>query len=139
MSDRVGFRFHAIVNADRSSRGVRVRYLLIMCGQPAVSESRTELPTALPDVAVCGEWVAEMRRRGVLHSLVGLRPGSDATVVRARGSEVLLSDGPFAETKEQMGGVALIECADLDEAIEIASAHPAARLGLVEVRPVWEG
>jgi len=55
-----------------------------------------------------------------------------------RGEEVLLSDGPFAETREQMGGYNLIECADLDEAIEVASRHPVARYGSIEVRPLWE-
>ena len=49
---------------------------------------------------------------------------------------MLLSDGPFAETKEQLGGFCLIECADLDEAIEIAAAHPAAAYGTIEIRPL---
>jgi len=58
--------------------------------------------------------------------------------VRVRGEEVLLSDGPFAESKEQMGGYNVIECSDLDEAIEVASRHPVARYGSIEVRPLWE-
>ena len=58
--------------------------------------------------------------------------------MRVRGEEVLLSDGPFAESKEQMGDYNLIECADLDEAIEVASNHPVARYGSIEVRPLWE-
>ena len=58
----------------------------------------------------------------------GLRPPCEATTVRVRDDEVLLTDGPFAETKEQIGGFVLIDCADLDEAIEIAAEHPAARL-----------
>jgi hypothetical protein len=57
---------------------------------------------------------------------------------RVRDGEVLLSDGPFAESKEQMGGFDLIECADLDEAIEVASKHPVAEFGVIEVRPLWE-
>jgi hypothetical protein len=55
-----------------------------------------------------------------------------------RSGEVLLSDGPFAESKEQMGGYNIIECADLDEAIEVASKHPVAKYGMIEVRPIWE-
>jgi hypothetical protein len=51
---------------------------------------------------------------------------------------VLLSDGPFAETKEQIGGFDLLECEDLDEAIEVASKHPGAKFGTIEVRPLWE-
>jgi hypothetical protein len=67
-----------------------------------------------------------------------LRPVSDATTVRVRNDELLISDGPFAETKEQIGGFDVIECADLDEAIEVASKHPVARFGAVEVRPFWQ-
>jgi hypothetical protein len=57
--------------------------------------------------------------------------------VRVRDDAVLLSDGPFAETKEQIGGFCLIDCADLDEAIEVASKHPAAGYGTIEIRPMW--
>jgi hypothetical protein len=67
-----------------------------------------------------------------------LRPAEDATTVRVREEEVLLSDGPFAETKEQMAGYDIIECENLDEAIEVASRHPVARFGSIEVRPLWE-
>jgi hypothetical protein len=66
-----------------------------------------------------------------------LRPVSDATSVSVRDEQLLVSDGPFAETKEQIGGFDIIECRDLDEAIEIASKHPIARYGTIEVRPVW--
>ncbi|GAA1072061.1 YciI family protein [Nocardiopsis composta] len=67
-----------------------------------------------------------------------LRPTADATTVRVRSGEVLVSDGPFAETKDFVGGVVAIECENLDDAIEIAAAHPYARRGSVEIRPVWE-
>ncbi|MFI6325622.1 YciI family protein [Nonomuraea sp. NPDC050556] len=89
-----------------------------------------------PELDGCDGWSEEMQRRGVLVSGVGLQPPEDATTVRVRGGEVLLTDGPFAETKDQVGGFNLIECADLDEAIEIAAAHPAAAYGMVEIRPV---
>lgn len=55
-----------------------------------------------------------------------------------RGGETLVSDGPFAETKDVVGGIDIIECADLDEALAIAANHPYAARGCVEVRPVWE-
>ncbi|MET1075010.1 MAG: YciI family protein [Umezawaea sp.] len=67
-----------------------------------------------------------------------LRPVGDATSVKVRGGEVVVSDGPFAETKEQIAGFDLIEAADLDEALEIAAGHPVAKFGTVEVRPLWE-
>ena len=67
-----------------------------------------------------------------------LAPVEDATTVRVRGEEVLLSDGPFAETKEQMGGYDIIECEDLDEAVEVVSGHPMAKAGTIEIRPSLE-
>ena len=68
----------------------------------------------------------------------GLWEVSDASTVRVRDGEVLVADGPFAETKEQIAGFYIIDCADLDEAIEIAARNPGARHGTIEVRPVWE-
>jgi hypothetical protein len=64
-----------------------------------------------------------------------LGPVSAATTVRRRGGRLLLTDGPFAETQEWIAGFDILECADLDEAIEIASQHPMARFGRLELRP----
>jgi hypothetical protein len=71
----------------------------------------------------------------------GLQPTSTATTVRVRDGERMLTDGPFAETKEQLGGFYLLECGSLDEAIELAAKIPGAQSGSVEVRPVmnYEG
>jgi hypothetical protein len=80
----------------------------------------------------------EMEARGVLVARERLRPTSLATTVRVRDEGLVVADGPFAETKEQIAGFYIMECEDLDEAIEIASRNPAARYGTVEVRPVWE-
>jgi hypothetical protein len=63
---------------------------------------------------------------------------ADATTVQVRDGEVLTSDGPFAETKEQMAGFYLVDAKDLDEAIDIASKIPSAKRGSIEVRPIWE-
>jgi hypothetical protein len=106
-----------------------MKYLLLICTDGPVNAAPGELD---PE-----PWVAEMDGRGV--RLLGnrVRDSSDATTVRVRDGEVLITDGPYAETKEQMGGFDIIECADLDEAIEVASKHPMARFGLVEVRPFW--
>jgi hypothetical protein len=109
-----------------------MQYMLMICGVEG------EEPAKGTDTGyTIDEWLAEMTRRGVWLQGDRLRPVSDATTVRVRNSEVLISDGPFAETKEQMYGYDLLECADLDEAIEVASKHPMARAGMVEVRPVW--
>ena len=94
----------------------------------AEDEERNADPTA---------WVEEMDRRGIRLQGNQLRPVSDATTVCVRGGEVLIADGPFAETKEQIAGYDIIDCADLDEAIEVASKHPVARFGKLEVRPFW--
>ena len=106
-----------------------MRYVMFVCDNES---ARVSLVDADPT-----SWVREMDARGVRLQGARLRPGSDATTVRVRDGEVLLSDGPFAETKEQIGGFDLIECENLDEAIEVASRHPAARFGWVEVRPLW--
>jgi hypothetical protein len=81
-------------------------------------------------------WLAEMQDRGVTLHGERLQDTSTATTVQVRQREVLLSDGPFAETKEQVAGYDVIECADLDEAIEVASKHPTAWFGTIEVRPI---
>ena len=67
-----------------------------------------------------------------------LQPVQSATTVRIRNGKVSTTDGPFAETKEQLGGFFLIDARDLNEAIQVASRIPSARLGSIEVRPVWE-
>jgi hypothetical protein len=67
-----------------------------------------------------------------------LRPTTDATTVQVRNDKVLTSDGPFAETKEQIGGFYIVDCKDVDEAIEVAAKIPGAQTGTIEVRPIWE-
>ena len=73
---------------------------------------------------------------GVLRGGEGLQPTATATTVRVRDGETMLTDGPFAETREQLAGFYLLECADLDEAVRWASKVPSAAMGSVEVRPV---
>jgi len=110
-----------------------MRYLLLI-GGPDIGLSSKDICDSEESKA----WIADLEARGVLRGGELLRPVSDATTVRVRDGEVLLADGPFAETKEQIGGLNVIECADLDEALEIAARHPAAKYGMVEVRPIWE-
>jgi hypothetical protein len=80
-------------------------------------------------------WVEEMDGRGVRVQGNRLQKANTATTVRVRAGEVVLADGPFAETKELICGFDILECADLDEAIEVAGKHPVARIGSLEVRP----
>ena len=79
---------------------------------------------------------AELKQAGVFLGGEGLQRTSTATTVRVRDGEPLLTDGPFAETREQLGGFYLLECRDLDEAIGWATQIPGAQAGAIEVRPV---
>lgn len=81
-------------------------------------------------------WIAEAGSRRLEGSQ--LRPVSDATTLWPRDGGVFVSDGPFAETKEQIAGYDILECADMDEALAIAAKHPVAKFGAIEVRPIWE-
>ncbi|MGF1426696.1 YciI family protein [Kitasatospora sp. LaBMicrA B282] len=114
-----------------------MRYLLMICtDENAIGALAPEEGAAmLSEYRAFGE---EMGRRGVLLGGERLRPTTDATTVRLRGGELLVADGPFAETKEQVGGYYLVDCRDLDEAVEVASRIPGARHGTIEVRPIWE-
>src|SRR5450432_1816507 len=112
-----------------------MRYALLICSDenavlsPEGQQERFAGFTSFQD---------EMAARGVLAGSERLRPTTSATTVRVRDGNLVIADGPFAETKEQIGGFYLIDCKDLDEAIEVASKNPCARYGTIEVRPVWE-
>ena len=113
-----------------------MRYLLIHC----VAEDGAAHADVGPEIeASLSAWVQEMTSRGI--SLEGdrLEPSSQARTVRVRAGEVLVADGPFAETKEQVAGYDLIECADLRQAVDVAFRHPTARVGAIEIRPVATG
>src|SRR5690606_24611548 len=85
------------------------------------------------------EYVEELKAQGRLLGTEPLKSAGTAVTLRVRGGHTSLSDGPFAETKEQIGGFFLIEAKDLNEAIQVASRWPSARLGTIEVRPVEQG
>ncbi len=106
-----------------------MKYMMFVCTD---NEPDTD-PAPEPDIDA---WVerndtAGRRLRGAV-----LAPASAATTVRVRNGETLLIDGPFAETKEVIAGFDLIDCADLDEAVELARTHPMARRGRIELRPL---
>jgi hypothetical protein len=82
-------------------------------------------------------WDEEMEGRGILVGGGRLKAPRSSTTLRVRGGELLITDGPFAETKEQIAGYSVLECTDLDEAIEVASRHPTARFGTFELRPYF--
>lgn len=111
-----------------------MKYVLLICDDETNSPTNAEI-AADPEFQA---WGVELNRRGAKLGGARLRPVADATTVRVRDGETLISDGPFAETKDFIGGIDIIECADLDAALELAASHPYARRGCVEVRPVWE-
>src|ERR1700729_4335877 len=103
-----------------------MRYMVLVCVDPT-----TELP-AEENAAIGPEtqaWVDEMDGRGVRVMGQQLAPAGESTNIGVRGGEVVVADGPFAEAKEQIAGFDLLDCADLDEAIEVAGKHPVARYG----------
>jgi hypothetical protein len=116
-----------------------MKYLMIHC----IDESTVDLedddsPAAVEEERAIRAWDDEMHARGILVGGGRLRPTSHATTVKVRNGDVLVSDGPFAETKEQVAGYAILECADLDQAIDVASRHPTALIGTFELRPYWD-
>lgn len=84
------------------------------------------------------EWVEKMDSSGVRLMGDRIQPERAATTVRVRADEVLVTDGPFLETKEVLAGFDVLECRDLAHAIEVAAAHPMARGGVIELRPFWD-
>ncbi|HEX3622729.1 MAG TPA: YciI family protein [Acidimicrobiales bacterium] len=114
-----------------------MRYVLLICVDESTVGAMSPDELAEMDAGY-NAFGDEMGRRGVLQGGERLRPTSDATTVRIRGGEIVTSDGPFAETKEQIGGYYIVDCEDLDQAIEVAAKLPAARNGSIEVRPIWD-
>jgi hypothetical protein len=113
-----------------------VKYLLLVCVDEPIGPGMPGVETLGPDTEA---WVEELDGRGV--RLMGDRvvEPREAMTVRVRDGELMVVDGPYAETKEIMGGFDVIECADIDEAVDIAAKHPIAKLGMIEVRPFWTG
>lgn len=111
-----------------------MKYVLLICDDESKSPSNEEMDAD----PVHQAWWADLQRRGAEVFGTRLRPVASATSVRVRKGETLVSDGPFAETKDFVGGIVVVDCADLDEAIAIAAGHPYAHWGGVEIRPVWE-
>jgi hypothetical protein len=112
-----------------------MKYALTIYGDESAAESAS--PEEMQAVSQAyGALTQEMQDKGVYVAGEGLYPTPTATTVRVRGDERNVTDGPFAETKEQLGGFYVLDCKDLDEAIEWAAKIPGAQRGSIEVRPV---
>jgi hypothetical protein len=112
-----------------------MKYALTIYADESKRESAT--PEQMQEVSQAyGQVTQEMQQKDVLVAGDGLYPTATATTIRVRDGEREVTDGPFAETKEQLGGFYVLDCKDLDEAIEWAAKIPGAQLGSVEIRPV---
>jgi hypothetical protein len=113
-----------------------MRYLLLVHVQEPLGGNMTEEEGAAMRKAGVA-WAEEMDARGVRLMGQRLRPAEEARVVRERGGKLSVTDGPFAETKDQIAGFDVLECGSLEEAVKAASKHPVARFGSLEVRAFW--
>jgi hypothetical protein len=114
-----------------------MRYLCLIYDEEKKIEGMSEADSQ----AFMGEYFAfteDVKKSGHFQAGEALQPVATATTVRVRNGKLSTTDGPFAETKEQLGGFYLIEARDLNDAIQVASRIPSARLGCVEVRPIVE-
>jgi hypothetical protein len=114
-----------------------MRYMLLIYGDESTRGNGTEAEQQA-EMQKWFDYTREMRSAGVSQLGDALQPTPTATTVRNQGDEPLVTDGPFAETKEQLGGFYMLDVADLDEAIKWAAKCPGAKYGSIELRPVME-
>jgi len=113
-----------------------MKYLCLICAETVMEQmSAAEAEQQLEEYR---RFTEEIRASGHYRGCNRLLPPQSATTIRLRGGKVAVTDGPYAETKEQLGGYYLIEAADRDQAVAIAARIPGAAYGLVEIRPVAE-
>ncbi len=120
----------------------RMKFLMLVCVEEDGFENEAAKEAAAPDTADTSDsgsfpWLDDVVARGIRLDGDRLRPPREAKTVLVRDGEVLISDGPFAETKEIICGYDVLECADISEAVQVAAAHPVAAFGKIEVRPFW--
>lgn len=114
-----------------------MKFLMLVCWDAESMNDQTE-----PDPEDTSEkesfpWLDDVQARGIWVIGDQLAPPRRARTVRVRDAKTIVTDGPFAETKEVIGGFDLIECGSLEEAVDVAAAHPIAAMGTIEVRPLW--
>ena len=115
-----------------------MRYLLLLYEPERPADAEIPPEQLQQQMAAYAAFTAEVQGRGLFQAGEALEPASTATTVRVRDGKTITTDGPFAETKEILGGFYLLECRDLDEASELAARIPAATRGSIEIRPIWE-
>ena len=114
-----------------------MKYLMLVCWDAERMNAQVEPDPSDPPAEDEGfPWLNDLQERGIWVTGDQLAPPRRARTVRVRGGKTLVTDGPFAETKEVIGGFDLLDCGSLEEAVEIASQHPIAQMGTIEVRPL---
>ena len=114
-----------------------MKFLLLVCWDAKKMDARTEPAATAASGTESFPWLDDLVARGAWITGDQLAPPRRARSVRVRDGKPIITDGPFVETKEAVGGFDLLECASLEEAVEIAAAHPLAQSGSIEVRPLW--
>ncbi len=114
-----------------------MKFLMFVCWDSDDMNAQTEPDPAEPREEESFPWLDDVQARGIWITGDQLAPPRRARSVRIRDGKALVTDGPFAETKEAVGGFDVIECDSLEEALEVAAGHPAAKIGTIEVRPLW--
>ena len=114
-----------------------MKYLMLVCWDAEKMDAQTEPDPNENTEEESFPWLDDLRTRGIWVTGDQLAPPRRARSVRVRDGKTLVTDGPFAETKEAVGGFDILECDSLDEAVEIAAGHPVAGVGTIEVRPLW--
>jgi hypothetical protein len=113
-----------------------MQYILMIYGNEAAMQSASQEAVEQMHAAY-GAYTGALQEAGVIRGGERLRPSSAASTVRVSGGKTQVLDGPYAETKEQLGGYYLIEVPDLDAALSWAARCPGAAHGAIEVRPIW--
>ena len=114
-----------------------MRYMMLIYSDETIETGRSQAENEA-NFALYNTFTNEVRQRGNFRSGEALQPATAATTVRVQAGKTMAADGPFAATKEQLGGFYILDCQDLDEAIELAAKIPAAQEGAVEIRPIME-
>jgi hypothetical protein len=120
-----------------TARGATMKYLLLVCWDAETMNGQADPDPAETRDDESFPWLDDLQARGAWITGDQLAPPRRARSVRVRDGKPIVTDGPFAESKEAVGGFDLIEADSLDEAVEIAAGHPVARMGTIEVRPLW--
>jgi hypothetical protein len=113
------------------------RFLMLVCWDAEKMDAQTEPDATDTRDEESFPWLDDVQARGIWVTGDQVAPPRRARSVRVRDGKAIVTDGPFAETKEVVGGFDILECASLEEAVKIAAGHPVAQVGTIEVRPFW--